>query len=271
MKKVYLVLWLSCMVGTASAQLINDSFTPLNKSSMRILYIFPHPDDESFGPAPVMKQQLEQGHEVYLLTLTRGGATKARHKLGLTVEQMGAVRYQEMQQVEKVLGLTGMTVLDLEDGGLREMDPRLIEKVVAAHIRKIKPQLIVSYPVHGVSGHHDHLVMHAVVKRVFEELKNEGAVYLKRLAFTTIVNKTEQVNIQGNFIIKNSDASLIDCEVQLKDKDIEVLKQSLGCYETYRETIERSGVIGMVGHMLSYEIYQEDHKPVLSSLTEGIQ
>jgi LmbE family N-acetylglucosaminyl deacetylase len=238
---------------------------------MRILYIFPHPDDESFGPAPVMKQQLEEGHEVFLLTLTRGGATKVRHKLGLTVEQMGEVRYQEMQQVEKVLGLSGMTVLNLEDGGLPEMNPRDIEKVVAAHIRKIKPQLIVSYPVHGVSGHHDHLVMHAVVKRVFEELKSAGATYLKRLAFTTIVNRTEQVNIQGNFIIKNSNASLIDCEVQLNDKDIEVLKQSLGCYATYQETIQKSGVIGMVGNKLYFEIYQEDHKPVLSSLTQGIK
>ncbi len=56
---------------------------------MRILYIFPHPDDESFGPGPVIKQQLEQGNEVYLLTLKRGGATKVRHKLGLTVEQWG--------------------------------------------------------------------------------------------------------------------------------------------------------------------------------------
>jgi LmbE family N-acetylglucosaminyl deacetylase len=38
---------------------------------MRILYLFPHPDDESFGPAPVIKQQIENGHQVFLLTLTK--------------------------------------------------------------------------------------------------------------------------------------------------------------------------------------------------------
>ncbi|EGL81366.1 LmbE family protein [Caldalkalibacillus thermarum TA2.A1] len=37
---------------------------------MNILYIFPHPDDESFGPAAVMHQQIKAGHRVYLLTLT---------------------------------------------------------------------------------------------------------------------------------------------------------------------------------------------------------
>ena len=69
----------------------------------KILYIFPHPDDESFGPAAVMYSQIGKGHDVYLLTLTKGGATQQRHKLGLTVEEMGEVRYREMQEVEKVL------------------------------------------------------------------------------------------------------------------------------------------------------------------------
>jgi hypothetical protein len=38
---------------------------------MKILYIFPHPDDESFGVAHVMSKQLREGNEVYLLTLLR--------------------------------------------------------------------------------------------------------------------------------------------------------------------------------------------------------
>jgi len=69
---------------------------------MRILYIFPHPDDESFGPAAVIHSQIKNGHEVYLLTLTKGGATQQRHNLGLTVAEIGEVRYREMLAVEKV-------------------------------------------------------------------------------------------------------------------------------------------------------------------------
>ena len=56
---------------------------------MKILYIFPHPDDESFGPANAMSKQRRQGHEVHLLTLTKGGATRQRHKYGYSVEEMG--------------------------------------------------------------------------------------------------------------------------------------------------------------------------------------
>jgi N-acetylglucosamine malate deacetylase 2 len=237
---------------------------------MRILYIFPHPDDESFGPAPVMWQQLEQGHEVYLLTLTRGGATKVRHELGLSIEEMGDVRYKEMLAVEQVLGLTGMTVLDLPDNGMAEMDPREIERIVAEHIHQIKPQVIVSYPVHGVSGFHDHLVMHAVAKRVFLEMRDGGADYLKRLAFLTLPNKTEQPLQQGTFVMKHSAPDLIDCEVHLRAQDIEIMKKALDCYATYQDVIKQAGVVESIGNKVYFEIYGEDHQPPLANLTDKL-
>ena len=73
---------------------------------MRLLYVFPHPDDESLGPARAMAAQRRQGHEIYLLTLTSGEATKVRHKFGWTLEQMGDARAREMLEVKKTLDLT---------------------------------------------------------------------------------------------------------------------------------------------------------------------
>ncbi|MBD3182822.1 PIG-L family deacetylase, partial [Candidatus Poribacteria bacterium] len=74
----------------------------------KILYIFPHPDDESFGPAAAIHSQIKRGNQISLLTLTKGGATKQRHKLGLSVEEMGEVRYREMLDVKKTLKLSDM-------------------------------------------------------------------------------------------------------------------------------------------------------------------
>jgi hypothetical protein len=42
-------------------------WTLRRNSVLRILYVFPHPDDESFGPARAMAAQKRQGHAVYLL------------------------------------------------------------------------------------------------------------------------------------------------------------------------------------------------------------
>ena len=133
---------------------------------MTFLYVFPHPDDESFGPAPAIARQVREGHDVSLLTLTKGGATHVRHELGKTVEEMGAIREQEMQCVAETLGLD-LTVLDFPDGELASLDPRQIEKVVERKIQAVQPDVLVTYAAFGNSGHPDHLVTHAVVKRAY--------------------------------------------------------------------------------------------------------
>ncbi len=237
---------------------------------MKLLYIFPHPDDESFGPAAAIHQQLAEGHQVYLYTLTKGGATKQRVKLGLSVEQMGELRYKEMLAVKKTLGLSGMKVDDFPDSGLSEMDPRVLEDAVRNEIERIKPNIIVSYPVHGVSGFHDHLVIHAVIKRVFLELNDSGSDYLKRLAFITLPDEGGETFINGKARLKRSEPELIDCIIQLSDQDINALKNSLACYETYKETIDKSGVIESIGNKLWFEIFMEKFDPPLSKLTERI-
>lgn len=234
---------------------------------MKILYIFPHPDDESFGPAHAMHNQRRSGHDVHLLTLTRGGATRQRHKYGHSVEQMGEIRYKEMLEVEKVLGLSGMTVLDLPDSGLKEMDPREIEKVIRDEISLIKPDVIVTYAVHGISGFHDHLVTHAAVKNVFCQMRDKGDSPT-RLALFTI---TESDAAKGDhFKLSGSTDEEIDCVMRVENQDIEAARRALDCYVTFRETIEKTRIKEFIGHEVVFEIFQEDYKPPLGSLFESL-
>ena len=90
-----------------------------------------------------------------------------------------------MQNVAKVLNLNSLTVLDLPDSGLKEMIPQDIVAVINQEISRWGPDVIVTYAVHGISGFHDHLVAHAVVKHAFIEMKKNIA-NLKRLAMLTI-------------------------------------------------------------------------------------
>jgi N-acetylglucosamine malate deacetylase 2 len=238
---------------------------------MKILYIFPHPDDESFGPAGAIHQQISQGHQVHLLTLTRGGATQARLKLNLSVTQMGEVRFMEMLKVKEVLGFETMEVLDFPDSQLKELDPRVLEKVVTEHIRSIKPNVVITYPVHGGSGYHDHLVTYSVVKRAFLELQDEGASYLKRLAFFTM-RDSDKATIQSDGWprLKLSEDALIDCVVDLRDEDVQKMKDALLCYETYQEMVTKIGVVEKIGRSVHYEIAFEDFKPAITDITDKI-
>lgn len=234
---------------------------------MKILYIFPHPDDESFGPAPAIAAQKRAGHEVYLLTLTKGEATKQRHRLGVTKKEMGEIRFKEMQCVEQVLDLDGMMVQDLPDSGLKEMDPREIEFVIKNHISQIQPNVVVTYAVHGVSGFEDHLVQHAVAKRVYCEMKEQGQEYLKRLAFFTHYSEEE---VKSKFNLKSSKLDEIDCWVEANDSDMQKFYDALDCYETYQQVIEDSGVKDAVTGKVPFEFFQENFDPPLDDITEKL-
>jgi LmbE family N-acetylglucosaminyl deacetylase len=235
---------------------------------VKILYIYPHPDDESFGPASVMAKQRRQGHEVSLLTLTKGGATKQRFKYQYSIQQMGEVRYNEMKAVERVLDLSGMTVLDLPDSGLKEMDPRDIENVIIEEIQRIQPAVVATYAVHGISGFHDHLVSHAVVKRAFVNLKDK-VPWLKRLALVTITQETAQKST--HFSLSHSTPEEIDCICRVEPIDIKKNLEALDCYVTFQKTIEISGIKEFVQTKeVVFEIYGENHTPPLTDLFEGL-
>lgn len=228
-----------------------------------VLYVFPHPDDESFGPAPVMARQRREGHAVHLLTLTKGEATTQRERLGFSKEKMGRVRREEMQGVAEALGLASLQVLDFADGGLGELDPRVLEGAVAARIREVQPAVVVTYAAHGVSGHRDHLVSHAVVKRAFCQLRADGADFLRRLAFFTL---PEEDATGRPAHLTGSPAALIDCVVDFAGEDRARAEDALACYETYRSVIEAHRPLDSVAGGVRFELFQEAFSPPLADL-----
>ena len=236
--------------------------------AIKILYIFPHPDDESFGPAPAIARQIRRGHEVHLLTLTKGEATKERIRLGISEPEMGDIRFREMQCVEKVLGLTSMTVLDLPDNQLKTLDPRVIEATIEREIKRLRPDVLVTYPVHGISGFHDHLVCHAVVKRLFLRMRDEGATYLKRLAFFSVLEpETPHLGIHRLSYIRSED---IGCRFSVTPEDIVKFHKALDCYETYQQVIENSRVREVISSEAVFEIFMERFNTPINGLDEQL-
>jgi len=237
---------------------------------MKIMYIFPHPDDESFGPAGAIHKQIKEGNEIILLTLTKGGATKVRHQLGLTIEEMGLVREKEMLKVQKTLGISEMQVLNYEDGGLAKLNPLLLEEELKNRIGHYQPDVVVTYPVHGGSGHHDHITLHHILKRLFYT-KTNGLSNWKRLAYFTVVDTGLPMFFEGGIPrvtwTKKED---IQVEVQLSESNINAMKNALLCYETYQEMVKTTNVIDRIGSTTYFELEGEEHTKVLPSITDSL-
>lgn len=240
---------------------------------MKLLYIFPHPDDESFGPAAAIHQQLNQGHEVHLLTLTKGESTKMRYKLELSEEQMAEIRELELRKVAQLLNLTSLTILNFQDGKLAHIDPRLLENAITKVLKDIKPNILITFPIHGISGHHDHITTHFIVKELFVKLKEQEVPSLKRLAFITLPRDHgyDDETLGGNYQVNRSLGKYIDAIIPLGAEDREAFLNALECYKTFEEIIQESRVREKIGQTLYFEIFGEDHTPALQSLTEKLE
>jgi LmbE family N-acetylglucosaminyl deacetylase len=151
---------------------------------------------------------------------------------------------------------------------LAELNPLALEDEVAAHIHEVEPDVVVTYPVHGISGHPDHLVSHAVVKRVVCALRRDGVAYPKRLAFFTVPPPSDDADRPSH--LQHSPSVLIDCVVPTADEDLERGREALYCYETYRPVIEEHQPLRSVTDSTSLELFGEHHAPPLASLLDGL-
>ena len=87
----------------------------------RMLAIFAHPDDESFGAGGTLAKYAHQGVQVVLLCLTRGEAGIP----GVKPEEAGDIRMHELRASCRInLGIE-VYILDYPDGGLADIKPQI--------------------------------------------------------------------------------------------------------------------------------------------------
>ncbi len=237
------------------------------KRSQRLLFIFPHPDDESYGCGGTIAKYLQEGKtDVFLLTLTRGEASSQGPKLGLTPEQMGETRSREMAEVARVYGLTELFLLDFPDSGLERLDPRDIESAVTSIVLKVEPQVVVTHPPHGISGFIDHIVTHAAVKRAFVELR-EQSPHVRRLAMTCV---PDQLVALAPRPLHGEPVEKMDCRMHV-EQYLDYKRRGLEVQTSVVAVTESDNVANLL--MQPYEYYrffQERFTPPLDDLFAGL-
>ena len=238
----------------------------------KILYVFPHPDDESFGFGPTIAKQVREAHQVHLLTLTRGEATRERKRLGLSKEEMGEQRVREMRCVKSVLGLRSLEILSYPDSDLDCLESGELEGAILLRMHLQNPDVVVTYASHGISGFKDHIICHEAAKRAFVEFSQRRTN--KRLAFCTMSEQNLRAAFQDRkpyHDLKTSDDREIDCVVVPEESDIEAGQRSLDCYESYQEVVEKTGVRRIIEQPAAFELFQESYSPPLSCLSEALE
>lgn len=130
------------------------------KSELKLLGVLAHPDDESLGFGGTFAKYAAEGVATYLVTATRGerGRFGPGDKRGNPAE-VGRVREAELRAAASVLGIREVHVLGFPDGAVDQVPAAVATQAIVAHIRRIQPDVIVTFGPEGAYGHPDHIAI----------------------------------------------------------------------------------------------------------------
>ena len=166
---------------------------------MRLLFVHAHPDDETLTTGLTMAAYACRGHDVRLLTCTLGEEGEVipaalADRCSDRQDTLGHWRREELRAAMSVLGVTHSVLGEDLDRGVTSRyrdsgmagtpaaehpdafvraDPGEAASMVAAHIRAVRPDVVVTYDEHGGYGHPDHIQTHRATMAALSALAAE--------------------------------------------------------------------------------------------------
>ena len=134
--------------------------TATNDSTLRLMCVLAHPDDESLATGGVLAQCATEGVATYVVTATRG--ERGRFGDGSTSpgpEVVGRTREAELTAAAAALGVREVNVLGYPDGALDQVDHVKATATIAGHLRRVRPHVVITFGPEGAYGHTDHIAI----------------------------------------------------------------------------------------------------------------
>lgn len=198
------------------------------KNHSRVLFIYPHPDDETYFNSGLIQKLIKQGVETHLLCLTKGGASTLSFSLKRD-EKLTKVREKEFESVMRYLELKNYKIFDLEDGKM-SLEKERAYKITNEEIENIKPNFVITFEPFGVYGHPDHIFTNKMVSKLCQNKKI-------KLIYSTV---------DKNY--KPSKASLKICDNYIKQKPVE---PNIQLKLTFNEYIRKLKCLGLYKSQVS--------------------
>jgi len=122
--------------------------------------VLAHPDDESLGFGGSLVKYAREGVATHLVCATRGERGRFFDNSERPDQtEIGRVRAKELQAAAVVLGLTSVAHLDFLDGDLDQANSVEAVARIVTHLRRRRPQVVVTFSADGAYGHPDHVAI----------------------------------------------------------------------------------------------------------------
>lgn len=149
-----------------------------------LLAVLAHPDDETFGVGGTLALYANQGVRVHLICATRGEAGTVDPEYMEGFATIAERRTYELDCAASHLGLASVSYLDYRDSGmpgspdnnhpdaLAAAPVEEIAQKVASAMRKVRPQVVITFDPIGGYKHPDHISIQRATVLAFELCAN---------------------------------------------------------------------------------------------------
>lgn len=195
-----------------------------------VVAIYAHPDDEAFGAAGTLAL-LARERDVYLICVTDGSeGINSSEK----TEDLAEIRKEELLNSAKVLGIKEVFFLGYKDGSLSNNLYHKIAEKIQKILEEIKPDLLLTDELRGVSGHLDHIAVSFITSFVFNRLD-----FIRELWYYCVTEKRREA-VKDYYIYfppgykKEEISKVVDVSVVWEQKT-----EAMYQHESQRHDIER--------------------------------
>lgn len=196
----------------------------------RVIAIFAHPDDEALGPSGTLAT-LAEDHEVYLICVTSGEAAGKTNEEKLSI---GQIRRGEVIKSARILGIKEVFFLGYEDGTLCNSIYHQLAEDIKKKVEELRPEVLLTFEMHGVSGHIDHITVSFVTSFVFKKYS-----FVKKLMY--YVTSREESDKMGDYFVFFPDGYTRDevNEVVNTSKVWDKKVAAMYCHQSQMHDVER--------------------------------
>lgn len=154
----------------------------------KILAVLAHPDDETFGMGGTLALYARRGVQVDLVCATRGEVGEVDEKYLAEIKSTACLRTQELKQAAAVLGLHEVIYLNYRDSGIPGSPDNAHPNALAGQeigdvagriayiIRKVRPEVVITFDPIGGYRHPDHIAIHQATVLAFKMASGEEAI-----------------------------------------------------------------------------------------------
>lgn len=194
----------------------------MDPTELRLMLVHAHPDDETINNGITMAHYASRGHQVTLVTCTRGEegevlVPELAHLASEKEDRLGLHREQELTDAMSIIGVEDFRFLghphrNYRDSGMMgtvaneradsfwQSEIELAVSDLATVMLEVRPHVLITYDEFGGYGHPDHIKANQIAMRAAEQIRDQWRI--QKIYWNTIPLSIVEAGIEA---MKDSD------------------------------------------------------------------